>query len=80
MISAILPVVLGVVLLSMCRAAYRRGCRRTRRVFPCGVVHELAEHKLACLGEPPARVDLELDLLLGVARATTPQETSVPRA
>lgn len=50
----------------LARAAYRRARRRASRTLPASFGDELRLHKLACLREPEARVDLELRLLLGV--------------
>ncbi len=52
-----------VVLLA--RAAFRAARRRAARRLPHDLTDELRRHKLECLCEPPDRVELELELLLG---------------
>ena len=47
---------------------YRAGRRRRSALLPPDLVAELAAHKLECLAEPPARVALELALLVGSER------------
>ena len=63
MIAALTLAACAVAVLA--RTAYRRGRRRDARRLPPALGSELRMHKLECLGEPPARVDLELRLLLG---------------
>ncbi len=46
-------------------ATFRRARRLAASRLPTALGTELRIHKLECLGEPPARVDLELRLLLG---------------
>jgi hypothetical protein len=50
---------------------YRAGRRRRPALLPPDLVAELSVHKLECLAEPPARVALELALLVGSERATS---------
>ena len=49
----------------LARASFRAARRRARRALPCALRTELQRHKLECLHEPPERVELELELLLG---------------
>jgi len=50
---------------------YRVGRRRRGpALLPPDLVAELSRHKLECLAEPPARVALELALLVGGERTT----------
>jgi len=49
----------------LARAAFRAARRRTLRRLPRELTAELRRHKLECLHEPPERVELELELLLG---------------
>jgi len=48
---------------------YRAGRRRRPALLPPDLVAELSAHKLECLAEPPARVALELALVVGSERA-----------
>jgi len=49
----------------LARASFRAARRRARRALPRALRTELRRHKLECLHEPPERVELELELLLG---------------
>ena len=49
----------------LARAAFCAARRRTLRRLPRELTAELRRHKLECLHEPPERVELELELLLG---------------
>lgn len=75
--DGILALATAIVTALLARAAYRRGCRRAAPLLPAATVAELRAHKIACLGEPPERVALELSLLLGVAEGAgaRPDET-----
>ena len=43
--------------------AYQYGRRSARIRWPNALLGELRDHKLRCVGEPPQRVALEIDLL-----------------
>ena len=47
------------------RTAFERARHRGRRRLSPVLTAELRAHKLACLGEPAARVELELTALVG---------------
>ena len=52
------------------RTTFRTARRRAARRLPQELAAELRHHKLECLREPPERVQLELELLLGELSAT----------
>lgn len=62
----------ALTLLATGTAAYHHGRRRGRVTLPSDLVAELREHKLRCIGEPPERVALEIDLLCDTDRTTRP--------
>jgi hypothetical protein len=51
------------LLVAVATAAYHHGRRQGRVTLPSDLVAELRDHKLACIGEPPDRVALEIGLL-----------------
>lgn len=61
---------IGVFVLACARSAFRRGRRNAVRRLPAVLEAELRAHKLECLHEPPARVQLEIQLLLGERRGS----------
>jgi len=67
-----LPVLICAALLVivLARATFRAARRRAARRLPRELAAELLHHKLECLHEPPERVQLELELLLGELSAT----------
>lgn len=58
---------LGALLVAslLVRASFRWGRRRRPCVLSQALLRELSLHKQGCLGEPPERVALELELLFG---------------
>jgi hypothetical protein len=52
-------------LIMLTRATFQAARRRAARRLPQELAAELRHHKLDCLHEPPDRVQLELELLLG---------------
>lgn len=59
----------ALALVILAGVGYRAGRRRRPALLPPDLVAELSLHKLQCLAEPPARVALELALLVGSAPA-----------
>ncbi|HEY2385900.1 MAG TPA: hypothetical protein VGK30_02980 [Candidatus Binatia bacterium] len=55
----------GLLITVLARVSFRLARRRARRALPRALRMELRRHKLDCLHEPPERVELELELLLG---------------
>lgn len=51
------------VLMAVATGAYHRGQRQGRVRMPASLVAELRHHKVHCVGEPAARVALEIGLL-----------------
>jgi hypothetical protein len=62
---AALIVVVACLVAILAGATFRRARRLAAGRLPTALGAELRVHKLECLGEPPMRVDLELQLLLG---------------
>ena len=67
-----LPVPIGAALLVavVARLTFRAARGRAARRLPRDLAAELRHHKLECLHEPPERVQLELELLLGEPSAS----------
>lgn len=55
----------AVLIGALARAAFQAARRRAARRLPHELTVELRRHKIECLHEPPERVQLELELLLG---------------
>ena len=53
----------------LARMSYRAGRRRASACLSAELTAELRRHKLECLREPPERVELEIELLLGTRPA-----------
>jgi hypothetical protein len=51
------------VLALVATLAYHHGRRRGLVTLPSALIAELRDHKIHCIGEPPQRVALEIDLL-----------------
>ncbi len=63
--SILVPVVTAVLIIVLARSAFRLARRRAARRLAPELSAELRQHKLECLHEPPERVQLEMELLLG---------------
>ena len=77
--EASLLLLMWVCLLLLVRGSFRCGRRRRPCLLPPALLGELAQHKRHCLGEPPERVALELELLVGATVAARRPE-AVPSA
>lgn len=67
--TAALAVGIGTLaLLLVAVVGHHCGRRRGRVCLPVGIVAELSDHKLKCLGEAPERVALEIALLCATDR------------
>jgi hypothetical protein len=77
-VTAVVFAVAGMLVLTaaLARATFQRARHRNRRPLSPTLAAELRVHKLACLREPAARVDLELTVLLGDG---PPRETTAAR-
>jgi len=73
--SLLLPVL--VPLLMLVRASFRWGRRQRPCPLPPALLGELSAHKRHCLGEPPERVALELELLFGSSAPVSDSRTGV---
>ncbi len=64
------------LLLILVRASFSWGRSRRSCQFPPSLLAELSSHKRDCLGEPPERVSLELELLFGTSASVSRPEAS----
>ena len=58
---------IGIAMIGSAVPVYRWARGRHRGRLPDAIVAELVHHKLACRGEHPSRVSLEMRILLGEA-------------
>jgi hypothetical protein len=81
MSGAIVAGVVAMIALGLAAgASYRCGRRQRGALLPVDLVEELSTHKLGCLGESPARVALEIELLLEAGHVPSVRERGAPRS